>query len=379
MADSEELRCPRCGEKIYRTDDTCLGCGARLDEGRLVEDEAPPQPATPSQRTEQGSARAAATPGASQHRPTNDPGVTPYQTAPPGRWHPRQMTGDSGFWASLSRGWAFARESIAMGFRDTDVFVPSIISVFVNLAVAGVFFGIMYATGQLGPLLDDEQTAEAWTYVVTVIFVFGGYILSYFLTAMTVNMVDAHLRGQDAQLGVAFADARQNILAIIWLAVVATVVNMLTSAMRKKQRGGLSDLAADAIDKAWLVASYLLLPIIIIEDVPFSTATKRATKLHGQSVIQVVVGEVGLTILQKVLGFVLFIIGVVPAVLAYFISPALLVFGIGWAVMVIVFTTAFMMYLRTAFYTCVYLWAAANEAAGQDVAAPEPLERAMAA
>ncbi|MFO7946702.1 MAG: DUF6159 family protein [Armatimonadota bacterium] len=377
MTDGEQLQCPKCGERIYRTDDTCLNCGARLDEGRLVENEAPPQPATPSQRTEQSGTRAAATPGASQHRPTNEPGATPYRTAP-GRWHPRQTTGGGGFWASLSRGWTFARESIAMGFRDTDLFIPSIISVFVNLIVAGIFFGIMHATGQLEPLMNDEQTAETWAYVVTVLFVFGGYILSYFLTSMTVNMVDAHLRGQDAQLGVAFADARQNVMAIVWLAVVATIVNMLTSAIRDKKRGGLDDLAADAIDKAWQVASYLLLPIIIIEDVPFSTATKRATKLHGQSVIQVVVGEVGLTILQKVLGFVLFIIGVVPAVLAYFISPALLVFGIGWAVMVIVFTTAFMMYLRTAFYTCVYLWAAANEAAGQDVAAPEPLQRAMA-
>ena len=39
MAD-DELKCPKCGEKVYATDDRCMGCGVVLDTGELV----PPRP-----------------------------------------------------------------------------------------------------------------------------------------------------------------------------------------------------------------------------------------------------------------------------------------------------------------------------------------------
>lgn len=367
----EKMTCPQCGETIYSTDDVCLNCGAKLDEGRLVEESgsagvSAPRPSTATAATD---ARGGEVGG--------DAPAVPYRTTRTG-WHPGQFTGGGGLWASLSRGWAFAKESVRMGVADTDVLIPSLISIFANLIIAGAFFALMHATGQLEPMLDDEQTAQTWAYVVTVMFTLGGYIVAYVLTAMTVNMVDAYLRGEDARLDVAFADARKNFGAIVWLAVVATIVNMIASALRGKKRRGLGDLAADAVEKGWQVASYLLLPIIIIEDVSFSEATSRATKLHGQSIVQIVVGEVGLVVLQKVLGFVMFFIGVVPAVLAYFYAPALLIPAVGWAVLMIVLMAASMMYMRTAFYTCLYLWAAANETATREVAAPEPLQKALA-
>ncbi len=283
--------------------------------------------------------------------------------------------------ASLSRAWAFFRESITMATRDSDVIIPSLMAILANLVMIGLVAGILHLNGQLEPLLDDDAEASLLLYAILVPMMLVGYVVSYFLTSMTVNMVDAYLRGEDAQLGVAWHDAVQNIGAILWLSVVATAVNLITSSMRSKRGRGLGDLAADGIDKTWQVASLLLLPIIIIEDSSFGDASRRAMALHRGNVVQLVIGEIGLTVLQRIVGLVLVIVGIAPPVIAYALGGIGMVFylSVSWAALVIVVTQALLMYVRAAFYTCVYLWAAAAEGTRGRVPAPAPLAKALQA
>jgi hypothetical protein len=378
-ADDTKIPCPKCGAPVYLTDSECMACGVALTEGRIAEHipHGSPQTSASARPDTMPPSYPRADAGVSPQPGTTAPAV-PYRV-PPGTapWNPARADLAPGFFPSLSRAWVFFKESLAMGKADSDVLIPSVLAVLANLFVAGVLVLILHLTDQLQPLLEEEAEPTAFLYSLLIGFTVIGYIISYFLTSMTVNMVDAYLRGQDANLKVAWADAMQNFWAILWLAVIATAVNLLTSAIRGKNRRSVSSLAADAVDKAWQVASLLLLPIIIIEDISFADASKRAMRLHKKSLIQLVVAEVGLTILQKVGGFLLLLIGILPAVLLYFMAPPLLYLGIGWAVLMLVLMTTLLMYVRTAFYTCLYLWAAAAETAGDTVPAPAPLYRAL--
>ena len=361
-ADDNKVPCPKCGTSVYLTDSECVACGVELTEGKVAESisHGHSQPPPPAQQP--GPAAAA----------------VPYHVPPEAaRWNPARAGLDPGFFPSLSRAWAFFKESLAMGKADSDVFIPSVLAVLANLLVLGVLALILHLTGQLQPLLEEGGDPTVVVGLSLAGFIPIAYIICYFLTSMTVNMVDAYLRGQDANLKVAWADAIQNFWAILWLAVIATAVKSLKSTMRGKNRRSISNPVAGAVEKAWQVASFLLLPIIIIEDVSFADAAKRATQLHGGSLVQLVVGEVGLTILEKVGIFLLVFIGILPAVVLYFMTSPLLYLGIGWALVVIILMTALLMYVRTAFYTCLYLWAAAAETVGDTVPAPAPLYRAL--
>ncbi len=378
-ADDNKVPCPKCGASVYLTDSECMACGVELTEGKIAESiphahsQTPPsaQPDTVAHPSPRPDAGAPPQPGPAA-------ATVPYRVSPEAtRWTPARAGLAPGFFPSLSRAWAFFKESLAMGKADPDVFIPSVLAVFANLLVAGILLLILHLTGQLQPLLEEDADLPTFVYALLIGFTLIGYIVSYFLTSMPVNMVDAYLRGQDAELQVAWADATHNFWAILWLAVIATAINLLTNAIRGKGRRSASDLAADAIDKVWQVASLLLLPIIIIEDISFANASRRATRLHRKSLVQLVVAEVGLTILQKVAGFLLLLFAVLPAVLLYFMAPPLLYLGIGWALVVAILMMALLMYVRTAFYTCLYLWAAAAETAGDTVPAPAPLYRAL--
>ena len=378
MTGPEESLCPECRAKIYLTDDVCMNCGAKLEQGRLVDESAAPEapPGAPAGGQWQA---VVSEQGPAAQRAAEQPQVS-YATGPATAWHPSDADLGGGFFASISRAWTFMKQSVGMAFKDKDLILPSVFSVLVNVCIIGGVIAILWATGLFQVMDADEETGmqKIINTGAGVLTTFVSLLITYFFTGMTVNLIDVHLTGRDATLGEAFADARKNFMAIMWLAVVATLIAMVRSALRSKQGRGLGDVASDAIGKVWQVATYLMLPIIILEDVSLGEASKRAWKLHSEGAIGVVVGEIGVSVLTGVIGFVGFLLGAGAGVGIYFLNPALLPVAIGVGAIIFIGVVAFTMYVRTAYYTCLYLWAAAAETVGAKVPAPAPLVAAMA-
>ncbi|MGC9318820.1 MAG: DUF6159 family protein [Armatimonadota bacterium] len=387
-SDDRKLTCPACGARIYRGDDQCLSCGARLDEGRLVGEgaeaagqrtpTAPQMP--PGQQQEPKPAPETAWPIADE-APQQGEAPVSYDIGRRG-WHPDQVAGGGGFFDALSRSWAFLRESVLMATRDKDLFLPSLFSVLANIVLLGGLALVLHLTGNLQALVEDgdgEGALSVLGWVVIIAGSFLGYLVTYFFTGMTVHLVDVHLRGEDAKLASAFADSLRNIGGIIALAVASLVVNAIASAVRGRSRRGLRDLAADAMERGWLAITYLLLPVMILEDSSFLRAVDRARSLHRHNLLQIVIGELGLMLATQIISFMVIVLGIGAAVAMYVLSPSLLLVGIGIAVLVFVLAAAFGAYVRTAFYTCLYLWAAAMETVGEQVPAPAPLQPAIQA
>jgi len=120
------------------------------------------------------------------------------------------------------------------------------------------------------------------------------------------------------------------------------------------------------------------LPIIIIEDAPLKEAISRAWNLHRRQLADVIVAEIGVVVVNRVLGALATLTALGLGIVLYLTSPALLPVAIIVATAIISFAMIFTSYLRTAYYTCLYLWAAASEAAQQPVPAPKPLAAAVA-
>ncbi len=363
MSSNQELRCPRCGAKIYLADSECLSCGARLDEGQLVEAEpvltADSQPHQPQLAEEQLGYR-----------------TSPAHARP---WDPAAMAVGAGFMGKLHRGWIFLQQSMVMCTRDKDLLVPSALAVITLGVFYGICYGILRLTGLWEPLWngDDGQSKWVW-WVVAIPLALIAYIITYFYTGMTVNLIDTHLKGRDAKLGEAYLDSLHNLGALVQLAVLTTVVSMVSAAIRGKGRSVLRRAASEVVEHAWQAATYLILPVIIIEDISLRNAMERAWQLHSKHLSDVVIAEIGVTLVNKVIGSVIILVAVVGAGGLYLLSPALLPLAIVVAVAFISAAMVFTAYLRTAYYTCLYLWAAASEQAKQPVAAPEPLAAAVA-
>jgi hypothetical protein len=292
----------------------------------------------------------------------------------------RPLPGHAGLWGQVRRAWVFMREALTMAFRDKDLLLPPIFSVIASVVFLVAAVLILNALGLWDQLGNEEEGTNATEIAIALITGFIFYSISYFFTGMTVHLINVHLRGRDAQLGTAFADALKNLPALLLLAGASAIVSVLTS--RKRREGGMSagDMVGGAIQRLWTVVVYLLLPIIMLEDAPFFKAFGRAKEIHSSNLVPIAIGEIGVLLVNRIIGFVAILLAIAGVVGLSVVGgtialiPALIVAGI-WIALVMAYTN----FVRTAYYTCLYLWAVERAAAADDAAVPKPLAAAMAA
>ncbi|UCH33052.1 MAG: hypothetical protein JSV65_10655 [Armatimonadota bacterium] len=370
-------QCPKCGYLLQPFDDTCPKC-ARMAETRCAVCGREGVVATCEKCHKEVCAECATSPGPettcnacrAAERAEIEARSAPVQTV-------ARAPGGYGFFDGISRAFVFLRESVVMAFRDKDLILPAIFATVANAVMLGIIMLVLWQTGAL-QALADEDTAPWWWLIVGGGVVMVNYAITYFFIGMTVNLVDTHLRGGDARLGEAFADARKNFLALVGLAVVSTAVSLVTGMLRGRRGRGLGDIAAGAIDRVWVVATYLILPAIILEDLSLRAAANRARDLHGRNLLGIAVGEVGVIVLTNILGVIGFICAALLAYGVFSLAGGAIVLAVVVGALCFSLVIAFTTYVRAAYYTCLFLWAVATERQGEGVAAPAPLAASLA-
>ena len=116
-----------------------------------------------------------------------------------------------------------------------------------------------------------------------------------------------------------------------------------------------------------------------------------ADRIAQGNLLTIGVGEVGVDVICKATSAIVYAVGVGGFGIAYYLqtagaagimtSPLLLMGGLAWAALVLV-VTALSIYIRSAFYTCLYVWAITaeevEEALRAEIAPPAPLAAALA-
>jgi hypothetical protein len=275
-----------------------------------------------------------------------------------------------GFIDSFKKGWAFMKAAFAMARANRKLLAPSVYQVLIS---------VLYFVGWVAALIaiDPAWSDGTWT-VVSLIAVFGSFLIFYFFCGMTVNMVDVHLKGGTPSLGEGARDAGKNFVAIVFLALVSTVIEAFARAARNND-SIVGKIVAAIVETIWTMLSFLLLPAIIIEDASFGTAMRRVRQLHKGHMLLIGIGEIGVRLVTNLIGLVwmLAIFGVVYGAFALVGGTAALVISFVVGGTMLALFAAFSTFLRMAYYTCLYLWAVEVERAGESAPAPLPLAIAL--
>jgi len=294
-------------------------------------------------------------------------------------WYPSDLVGDHGFMGSLSRAWVFFRESLAMAGRSPHLFAPATLASVANLALMGILVAALYLTGALESLLSAGVRSNPLLYVLVFVVAVVFHVVTFTLNSMAVSLVHAFLRGQDAGLGRAWRGLRDNLGVVLWLAAVGDMVNTMRGTKRSRHGSQVADLVGDGVLASWPTATWLMLPAIMLEGVPYQDAARRAVNLQSNSMARLAIGEVGITLLHQVAYLALALLGIVPVAIAYAIGGAGTGYylALGWMTLVATAGYPVLMYTRIAFFTCVYLWARATEESRPETPPPAPLAKAL--
>jgi len=293
---------------------------------------------------------------------------------------------------SLSRGWSFLTEAWKMALADKDLIKPSIYSLFVGFVVS--LIGVIPIALAVLIFGTKGLIAQSILGLFGALLVFVQYAVTYIFSAMTVSLIYGYLSEGDGRMDKAWAMVQRDWLDLLSLAAASTLVSIVRNLIRGngRNRNPIGEAIANLINTLWTEATYLVLPIMVIEDVNLKDGLQRATYIAKNNLLLIGISTVGVRWITGLIGLLLGAIGLVvgfgiafPIISLAGDSTLLIVVAV---ILGVLAASVFFMlaniintYTSTAYHTCLYLWARdveraqASQQAGfpAQVAAPRPL------
>jgi hypothetical protein len=268
-----------------------------------------------------------------------------------------------------------------MASADRDLIKPSLMLVAVSLIIT-----VVAIIPMVGVAMTLEGDARDYTlYVMGALMIFVQYVVSYFFSGLTIALVYGYITQGDGKMNEAMDAVKRNFGGILVLAVVSTLVKLIENAARNR-KNVLGSIFAAILEAVWTTATYFVLPAIIIENLSFVPAIKRSAYMIKNNLLLVAVGYVGVGAVLGLISFVVVVVGIaigvaVAAAFAALGTDAMVIVGIALAALIIGIMVALVSaansYIQTAYYTCLFVWAAEVERVGQQAQAPAPLAAVM--
>jgi hypothetical protein len=280
---------------------------------------------------------------------------------------------------NIFKGFSFIKESFSLITKDADLIKPSIYSIF-----AAIFFTIISV---IVLFLLQSVIPTGIFYALAFLVLLGDYYISYFFTGMTAYLVYDFFKDGDATMSEAWAATKKNALTLFYLSIISAIIYIISGVLRRqsRERGGvgIGGMILGFIESVWTVATYFIIPAIVIEGRDIKGAVARATDIIKKNLLPIGVGEIAVgfvTGLISVIGFIV-AIGVGFLIMSSIGSSAGVIAAILVAAVLIILIVALSMYITTAYHTCLFLWARDVEDAKLGtpgtVRPPAPIANAM--
>lgn len=296
---------------------------------------------------------------------------------------------------SFSRGWSFLKQAWGMAFQDKDLLKPSVYALVVGMIVSVIgIIPIIVAAITLG----GGQFGNIVVGVLGALLMFVQFVVSYVFSAMTIYLIYGYLTKGDGVMSEAWSIVRRDLFDIMTLAAVSTLVgvlrNMANSNRKNNVFGGILRSLLRAFEALWTEAALLVLPAMVIDDLNLKDGLRRIVNITKENLLLIGISTVGV---RWVTGLISFAVNLIGLALAFIIgggiisvagdSTTVLVVGITIGALIfftfVMLTSLFNSYTRTAYSTCLYIWArdvekAKAQGSSARVMAPAPLAAALA-
>jgi hypothetical protein len=222
----------------------------------------------------------------------------------------------------------------------------------------GVFAGLVVLTRTTNASGGDSISAAGYVLIVVGYFVVA-FVSVYFLGAL-VAAADEVLRGGHPTIGNAMQAANQRLHRLLPWAVVTATVTMILQAIEERF-GVIGTIVARLVGLAWNLVTFLVVPILVLEDLGVGDALKRSKDLFKKTWGENVIGQFGL----GAVGFLLMIPGLILIGIGVAIGTAGIVIfgavGVIWLLVSAVVVSA----LSGIYRTALYHYAAHGEVPGE--------------
>ena len=160
--------------------------------------------------------------------------------------------------------------------RDKELMILPLLSGLASMAIASTFLIPVFITGRHTDLYGETTFSPGvgqWI-LLAVMYVALAYCAIFYKTA-PIGAAAERLRGGDPTLTSALAGAGRNAGRILPWAIVSTTVSMILRSLEDRA-GIIGRIAIGLVGVAWAAVTFLVLPILVFEQVGVGEAIKRS-------------------------------------------------------------------------------------------------------
>ncbi len=238
-------------------------------------------------------------------------------------------------WSRISNSWELVKASAAVLRADKELLLFPLASTLATIMVMIVFAVPMFLANVFDNVADSGDPGVAG-YVIAFLFYVTMYFVVIFANTALVGAALIRLNGGDPTLrdGINIAMARVD--KILGYAIIAATVGMVLRYIREKG-GIIGQIFAWVGDVAWNLATYLVVPVLVSEDIGPIEAVKRSTRLLKDTWGEQVVGNFSIGLVFFLIGLAAVLLVGIPviALAALTESVIVVVLGVGLVVLVI--------------------------------------------
>jgi Family of unknown function (DUF6159) len=217
----------------------------------------------------------------------------------------------------FSRSWELVKASAGVLRSDKELLVFPIVSGIAAMLVLATFalpvFALKLFENGVGPL----------GYVLGFLFYLCQYFVIFFFNSALVGAAMIRLDGGDPTVADGLRIARERIVPILGYAAIAATVGLLLQALKNKDNNFIVRLLGSLIGTAWTVASFLVVPVLVANNIGPIDAVKKSIELLKRTWGENAVGQLGIGFVFGFIMFAVIAVGAVVSFLGFTASPYL--------------------------------------------------------
>lgn len=183
------------------------------------------------------------------------------------------------FGSRLQRALVLTRQCWQL-LRENKVLLvlPALSGVLLVVVLASFALPFIVSTGFRETMTADTPETETLDYVYGFFFYLLVYTGINFFNAALIFCILARLRGEDGSIGAGLALAARRFPLILAWSLVSATVGLVLNVLRDRA-GPLGSIVSGLAGLAWSVATYFVLPVLVVEGVGPFRAIQRSTSI----------------------------------------------------------------------------------------------------
>ena len=232
---------------------------------------------------------------------------------------------------SIGRSIELAKASLRVLRADKELLLFPFVS-FIALVIVTASFAVpLWLTGAITDAADGRLNIPGA--ILAFLFYLVTYTVIFFFNTALVGAAMIRLDGGDPTLRDGFRIAFSRLPQIIVYALIAATVGMILRWISERA-GFLGAIVASVIGIAWNLATFLVVPVLVVERVGPIEAIKRSGSLLRRTWGEQIVGNVGIGLVFGLLTVLVVVLGVFLIIALAQVSTILAIVGVVLTVLV---------------------------------------------